>query len=330
MAHFAVVGATSWGVTLAWLLHGNGHAVTVLVRDDDEANELATARGLARLPEITLAGGVQFAPASKGCACDGYVFAVPAQRLAASLAPSLDRSLPVLSAAKGIAFERTLRMSELLADAGWDPALVAVLSGPNLAHEVARGLPAAAVVAAPDIALAARWQVALSSPRFRVYTSRDVVGVELAGALKNVIAIAAGAAAGLGMGANSIAAIVTRGLVEMTRLGVALGADPLTFQGLAGVGDLAATCFSPLSRNRRLGEMLAAGTPAAQAHVLLGETAEGAATAPVALRLAARAGLQLPITEQVAAVLAGRAGVTEALQQLLGRPLTAESGVDGC
>lgn len=320
-----MLGATSWGVTLADLLHRNGHSVTILTRDEAEAQQLRAIRRLQRLPEVVLPPAVAFAPASAALRCDGYVVAVPAQHMAASLVPPLRRNVPVLSAAKGIALEGGLRMSELLEQAGWRPSSISVLSGPNLAHEVARGLPAAAVVASVDPALAARWQVVLSNDRFRVYTSSDVVGVELAGAVKNVIAVAAGAAAGLGLGANSVAAIVTRGLAEMTRLGVALGADALTFQGLAGVGDLAATCFSPLSRNHRLGELLAAGKTPAEAAAAIGEAIEGAASAPVALQLAARAGVAMPITEQVAAVLAGEADLGEALRRLLDRPLREES-----
>jgi glycerol-3-phosphate dehydrogenase (NAD(P)+) len=172
---------------------------------------------------------------------------------------------------------------------------------------------------------AAHWQQALSGGAFRVYSSNDVTGVELGGALKNIIAIAAGACAGLGFGANAIAALMTRGLAEMTRLGVALGARPLTFQGLAGVGDLSATCYSPLSRNRRLGEMLARGATPAAALKEIGEAVEGAATAPVALSLARQQGIEMPITEQVCAVLAGAADIQTAMAGLLARALTSET-----
>ena len=168
------------------------------------------------------------------------------------------------------------------------------------------------------------WQRSLSTARFRVYRSADLVGVELGGALKNVVAIAAGVAAGLGLGANALAALTTRGLAEITRLAVAEGASESTLLGLAGVGDLMATCYSPLSRNHRFGERLAAGDTSAQAMAAAGGVVEGAATAPVALALAARNGLDLPIAEQVNAVISGESSVTEALEALLSRDLRAE------
>jgi len=232
--------------------------------------------------------------------------------------------VPVLSAAKGIELSTGQRMSEVLAQR-WPVQLIAALSGPNLAHEVGRGLPAAAVVASSGVETALAWQRALATPSFRLYTSSDVVGVELAGALKNVIAIAAGAAVGLHLGANAVAAIVTRGLAEITRFGLALGADAATFSGLAGVGDLTVTCFSPLSRNHRLGELLAAGLSPGDALAQIGEAVEGAATAGVALELAARARVELPIVSEVAAVLAGKRKVSEAMALLLTRPLGPES-----
>lgn len=330
MDRIAVLGATSWGLTLAWLLAANGRRVTLLTRSAEEAHALAHSRTSPRLPELRLPDAIRFLPAAAAEPVDGVVVAVPAQSLRASVgAASLSRSVPVLSAAKGLETETGLRMTEVLAALGWPDALTAALSGPNLAAEIAKGLPAAAVVASRDAAVAAEWQRALATPAYRVYRSDDVVGVELGGALKNVIAIAAGAAAGLEAGSNAIAAIMTRGLAEMTRLGTALGADPLTFQGLAGVGDLAATCFSPLSRNRRLGELLARGHPLEQALDIIGEAVEGVPTAPVALAKAKTLGIDVPVTEQVAAVLAGRATVIEAMRTLLSRPLTEERPLPG-
>jgi len=323
---YAVLGATSWGLTLAGLLAANGHSVTVLARTAAEADGVNTRRGLARIPELVLPPNVVARAASEAHAVfEGLVVAVPAQAVRATLRslPGL-RDTPVLSAAKGIEFGTTLRVSEVIAAEGWPAEAVSVLSGPNLAHEIARGLPAASVAAAKADVEAARWQSALSGPTFRVYRSSDAVGVELGGALKNVVAIAAGVAAGLDMGANAMAAIMTRGLAEMTRLGAALGADPLTFQGLAGVGDLAVTCYSPLSRNHRFGELLAHGESPATAAAIVGEAVEGAATAPVAVALARRLGVEMPIAEQVTAVLEGRASIAGAMQALLGRALTAE------
>jgi glycerol-3-phosphate dehydrogenase (NAD(P)+) len=199
-----------------------------------------------------------------------------------------------------------------------------VLSGPNLAPEIAARLPAASVVASAAEGEAARWQDALAGPAFRVYRSTDVTGVEVAGAVKNVIALAAGAAFGREYGLNTVATIVTRGLAEMARLGAALGARAETFLGLAGVGDLTATCFSPLSRNRRMGELLALGRSPEEALRAVGGVVEGVPTAPVALELARRHGVEMPITEQVAAVLRGAESVEGAMAALLGRAAKPE------
>ncbi len=253
MARYGVLGATSWGITLAGLLERSGNDVAVLTRTSTEAAAVDARRGLERLPELRLGQRVAIHKVPyEGPELEGRVVAAPAQHVRASVrASGLPRDIPVLSAAKGIELDSGARMSEVLEAEGWPSELIAAVSGPNLAHEIARGLPAAAVVGSASPETARAWQHALSGPAFRVYTCPDIVGVELGGALKNVIAIAAGAAWGLQFGANTVATIMTRGLAEMTRLGVACGAEPLTFQGLAGIGDLAATCFSPLSRNRR-------------------------------------------------------------------------------
>lgn len=259
----------------------------------------------------------------------GVIAAVPAQAMRTTLAtmPSL-RELPLLSAAKGLELTSGLRMTEVLVDLGWLADDVACLSGPNLSHEISRGLPAAAVVGAAAPEVGAAWQTALSGGAFRVYRTDDVVGVELGGALKNVIAIAAGAAVGLGMGANTVAAILTRGLAEVTRLGAALGARQATFLGLAGVGDMAATCYSPLSRNRQLGELLARGQSPSEAVATIGEAVEGMQTASVALELALRNNVAAPITEQVCAVLSGATTVASAMAELLARPPRPESNAE--
>ena len=275
---------------------------------------------------MTLAPGIPVVAPEVPAGVDGLVVAVPAQFVRRSVEVSAaPRDIPVLSASKGIEHTTALRMSEVLAGLGWDAELVSALSGPNLAHEIAKGLPATAVVASASAETARMWQQALSGTMFRVYASDDILGVELAGAYKNVIAIAAGAAWGLNFGANSVAAIMTRGLAEMVRLGVALGAEPGTFQGLAGVGDLAATCFSPLSRNRRFGELLAQGRTVDEAKASIGEAIEGAATALVALELASRHGVELPICREVAAVVRGEKVVAQAMAALLSRPLRSEA-----
>ena len=326
MATFAVLGATSWGTTLAWLLRRSGNTVTIVTRTADEAAALNQARGLGRLPDLKLPDDVRFAPPPVPAALDGVVIGVPAQSVRKTIeVSSLSREAPVLSAAKGIEHATGMLMSELLADLGWPESLIAAISGPNLAHEIARGLPATAVVASTNAAVAELWQRALAGPTFRVYTSADIIGAEFAGAYKNVIAIAAGAAWGLNFGANTVSSIMTRGLAEMSRLGAALGADPLTFLGLAGVGDLSATCFSPLSRNRRFGEALAKGMTVAEARASIGEAIEGAATAPVALELARRHGVELPLCAEVAAVVNGEKTVVAAMAGLLSRPLRTEA-----
>lgn len=326
MTRFAVVGATSWGVTLAWLLHRNGHTVTIITRTAKEAEALRAARGLPRLPELSLPPEIELLPGPAAPDIAGVVVAVPAQAVRRTMATlPLSRNVPVLNAAKGIEHATGLLMSEVLIQAGWDSSLVSAISGPNLAHEIVRGLPAAAVIASESSASAEMWQAALSGPTFRAYTSDDLIGVELAGAYKNVIAIAAGAAWGLDFGANTVSTIMTRGLAEMTRLGVAMGANPLTFQGLAGVGDLATTCFSPLSRNRRFGELLASGKSVARAREEIAGAIEGIATASVALSLAGRYGVDLPICAVVAEVVEGRATIPQAMAGLLARPLRPEA-----
>ncbi len=325
MSRFAVVGATSWGVTLAWLLHRNGHQVVIVTRTPEEALAVRAADGLPRLPELSLPPDITItSDAPEGL--DGVVVAVPAQaiRKTLDLLP-VSRQVPVLGAAKGIEHSTGLLVSEVLAAEGWAESLISAISGPNLAHEIVRGLPAAAVIASSSAASAEMWQSAISGQTFRAYTSADLVGVELAGAYKNVIAIAAGAATGLQFGANTVSTIMTRGLAEMTRLGTAMGANPLTFQGLAGVGDLATTCFSPLSRNRRFGELLASGMSVAQARDEIAEAIEGIATASVALSLAAKYQVDLPICAVVAEVVEGRATILQAMAGLLSRPLRPEA-----
>jgi glycerol-3-phosphate dehydrogenase (NAD(P)+) len=323
VARFHVVGATSWGVTLACLLARNGHDVLLLTRDEREAGAVRVQRGIARLPGAVLPESVSVAVTDVVTSePGGTLIAVPARAVLATAA-TLRCAGPLLSATKGLTEDGGRISASLLRQFPDKP--VAALSGPNLSHEIVAGLPAAAVVACADPETARLWQAALSGPTFRVYTSNDAVGVELGGALKNVIAIAAGAAWGLGLGTNAVAAVMTRGLAEMTRLGVALGADPLTFQGLAGIGDLSATCFSDLSRNRRLGELLAAGVPAADAIARIGEAVEGVATAPVALALARQCRVETPITEAVTAVLEGRQNVARAMSELLARPPARES-----
>jgi len=235
-----------------------------------------------------------------------------------ALAPALARGVPLVSLAKGFEPGTGLRMTQVLAElAPGHP--VAALTGPNLAREILDGHAAASVLATADDEVGTDLQELLSSDWFRVYRNTDVVGCELAGALKNVVAIAAGMAEGLGTGDNTKAAVITRGLAELGRLGSAMGGNPLTFSGLAGLGDLVATCASPLSRNRHVGEQLGRGRPAAEVLAGMTSIAEGVTAAPVAVALAATHGVEVPIAAQVAEVLAGRVTAAEAYRGLLGR-----------
>jgi glycerol-3-phosphate dehydrogenase (NAD(P)+) len=240
------------------------------------------------------------------------VLAVPSGAFA-SVAGAVPAGASVLSLTKGLDPATGDRLSTLL-----EGRRVAVLSGPNFAQEIAGGLPAAAVVASQDEAFAAWLQHEINSMIFRVYVNTDLIGVELCAAAKNVIALAAGAVDGLGFGDNAKAALITRGLAEMSRLAAAYGARPETFAGLAGMGDLIATCWSRLSRNRRAGELIASGTPAAEAVAEIGQVVEGLTTAPVLRDLGSRRGIELPITEGVCAVLAGR-DLAELVSELMGR-----------
>jgi len=322
----AIVGAGAWGTTLAVILSASGTDVRLVARTEEHAYELRSTRVNARLlPDIELPPSLNVS-ASVSSALDGaaYVFVVvPSQAVrdvAAVMKDALARDAVVVSCAKG--FDRTSleRLSEVIGTKADVPAeRVAVLSGPNLSGEIARGLPASAVVASTGAQSALQVQALLSSPTFRVYTSEDVIGVELGGALKNVIALGAGVGDGLGLGQNAKAAFITRGLAELTRLGVAMGANPMTFGGLSGLGDLIATCASPLSRNRTFGQLLSEGLDPDVAMTRIGHVVEGATTAYAMAKLGRKHGVDTPIADAVVAVLDGKASVTEVIQQLLTR-----------
>lgn len=319
-----VIGAGAWGTTLAVKLAAAERPVTIWAHTPEANEELATVRENRRyLP------GIVFPPNIRVATDEGYlaephrffVLAVPSAHVRSTLR-RLDGRLfpdaPLLSVVKGIEEGTHLRMSEVIAQE-LPGRSVAVLSGPNLAREIADGKPAGTVVASEEAELAAELASVLASDRFRVYTNPDVIGVELCGALKNVVALAAGFVDGLGFGDSAKAGIITRGLAEMTRLGVAAGAHPLTFAGLAGVGDLIATCMSPLSRNRRAGELMAAGVSWTDAAARLSGVAEGVFTVRGALELAAEHGVELPIAEQVAAVVHDGRPPMAAVAELMGR-----------
>lgn len=331
-----VIGLTAWGTVLAILLARNGVTTSLLAREEKEAIALAADREhKRRLP------GVPFPPALRVTAdidsaigsAELIVIAVPAQTVRANLqraAQAVPAEAVLLSGVKGLELGTGMRVSEVIrSELPWlEPGQVAVLSGPNLSQEIARGLPASTVVACSDHEVARRIQRTLMSPNLRVYSHTDVIGVELGGALKNIIAIGAGMSDGLGYGDNAKAAFLTRGLAEITRLGVALGANPLTFAGLTGIGDLIATCTSQLSRNRCLGEALAKGQSLAEARASLPGTAEGVETTSVALMLARRVGVEMPITELTAQVLFHGLDPRVAVRELMARSAKEElSGI---
>ena len=319
-----VIGAGAWGTTLAIVLAAGQRPVTLWAHNNEANRRLELEReNRSYLP------GVPFPPNVRVAVEDAflaephrlYVLAVPSAHLRSTLrtlAPIVDGRAALLSVVKGIEEESHLRMSQVIAEELPDRPM-AVLSGPNLAREIAAGKPAGSVIASHDAHLADELAALLASDRFRVYTNPDLVGVELCGALKNVVALAAGMVDGLQLGDSAKAGIITRGLAEMTRLGVAAGANALTFAGLAGVGDLIATCMSPLSRNRRAGELLAGGVPWPDAAAQLGGVAEGVATVRGALALATEHDVELPIAEQVAAVVHGGRAPTDGVAALMAR-----------
>ncbi len=321
----AVVGAGAWGTTLAATMAG-GEPVSLVCHAPEVAREISTShRNERRLPGIALPERIVASaePAVLVDAVDLVVFAVPSRHLRATVARVsryLSLEADLLSVVKGLEPGSLLRMSEVVADAaGVSAGRIGALSGPNLAPEIARGLPASAVVAAEDPALADRIVARLARREFRLYVNRDILGVELSGALKNIVAIAAGAADALGFGDNGKAGLLTRGLAEMTRVGIAAGANPLTFAGLAGVGDLIATCGSGLSRNHRLGEELARGRSWPEIEATLAGTAEGAYTVDPALALAGRLGVEMPIAQEVHNALFEGKSVQRCLIDLLAR-----------
>ncbi len=321
----AVIGAGAWGTTLAALI-ARQEPVTLLAHSEASAARIRTdGRNERRLPGIDLGPGIRVtADASElRQASDLVIVAVPSQHVRPTMARvghGIPPSADVLSVVKGLEPGTLMRMTEVVGDAGTvAPTRLAALSGPNLAIEIARGLPASAVVAAEEPVLADRVVERLSRREFRLYVNNDVLGVELCGALKNIIAVAAGAADGLGFGDNGKAGLMTRGLAEMTRLGIAAGANPLTFAGLAGLGDVIATCGSRLSRNHRLGEELARGRKWADIEGSLPGVAEGAYTVEAALALARRLEVEMPIAQEVHNALFEGKSVQRCLVDLLAR-----------
>jgi glycerol-3-phosphate dehydrogenase (NAD(P)+) len=322
----AVMGTGSWGTTFAVVLADAGAKVTMWGRRPEVCREIEERhRNSDYLGDLPLPETIAASPAA-GVALDGadvVVLAVPSQTLRENLKawrPLLPPQSVLVSLMKGVELGSLKRMSEVVGEvAGAGPDRVAVVSGPNLASEIARRQPTATVVACADLDVAEQIAEDCSTGYFRPYTNTDVVGVELGGSVKNVIALAVGIAEGMGLGDNTKASLITRGLAETARLGAALGADPATFAGLAGMGDLVATCASPLSRNRTFGVHLGQGMTLAEVTAMTNRTAEGVKSCGPVLDLARKHGVDMPLTEQVVAVVHEGISVRDMTLRLLSR-----------
>ncbi len=328
-----VVGTGTWGTTLSILAARNGLATILLCRDSLEAATLSSALENTRfLPGHRFPDRLQVTADAEQAlhVCDMLLMVVPSQTMRPNiraLKPFLKGNPIIVSAAKGLELGTLMRMTEILGEElgnEWRDRLAAI-SGPNIALEIVAGKPATTVVSSTNPGVTNRAQELLSGGRFRVYTNPDLVGVELGGALKNIIALAAGMADGMDAGDSAKAALITRGLVEIGRLGVAAGASIFTFAGLAGLGDLIATCASPLSRNRTFGQELARGKSAEEVRAMMhGQVAEGVTTTAAARQLASRHGVEMPIAEQLYGILFEKKSPLEGLAALLTREPTDE------
>jgi len=329
-----ILGGGSWGTALAIVLSRTHkvHEISLWVRDAALAESIRSDRqNKIYLPGHNFPDSVQVthdvaASLQNANVAIGAIPAAHARSVYQHVLPHLVRGTPIISATKGLESATHARVSEVISQviSPKFPARIAVLSGPSFAAEVAGGQPTAVVLASSDIPLANELQEQLAAPNFRLYTNDDVLGVELAGAMKNVMAIAAGVCQGLGLGHNPLAALITRGLSEMTRLAVALGARPETLSGLAGLGDLVLTCTGSLSRNRHVGIELGKGRSLPEILEGMKMVAEGIGTAGALLALAREAGVELPITEQVSAILHQGRSPREAIRSIMERPLKRE------
>jgi glycerol-3-phosphate dehydrogenase (NAD(P)+) len=325
----AILGAGSWGTALAWLWARDDRSIVLWARNPDRAARLQTSRvNSDYLPEIKLPEAVRVTSDLRDCIDAGViVFVTPSTALRA-IATELHQAQPndkavLLSCTKGIEHGSGMLMSQILGQI-FPKQIVAVLSGPNLAGEVARNLPTATVIGCADQTWATALQDFLGRSRFRIYTSADVTSIELGGALKNVFALAAGISDGIGLGDNAKAALVTRALAELVRLGVAMGGSPQTFYGLSGVGDLVVTCYSERSRNHTVGKRLGQGEPLHEITASMKMVAEGVSNARSARECARRLKIETPIIEQVHAILYEQKPPLAALKELLGREQKAE------
>lgn len=331
MSHIAVFGGGSWGTAFASILANGGNDVKIWARRPELVAQLNSGVNEDYLPGVELPAGISASTDPGEVARDAeiVILSVPSQSLRENLIgwePLLVDDKLVFSLMKGIELGTTKRMSEVINEVTGIPAeRIGVVSGPNLAREIVQGQPAATVVACPDLAAADRVAAACSTSYFRPYTSEDVVGAELGGAVKNVIALAVGMASGLGFGDNTKATIITRGLAETTRLAMALGADPRTISGLAGVGDLIATCMSPLSRNHSFGVKVGQGMTVAEVTEQTKQTAEGVKSCASILDLARSHGVDVPITEQVNRVVHEGISPMDMVGVLLARARKAET-----
>lgn len=324
-----VIGAGSFGTALATVLAGKGHDVTVWARKREQVeNIIQTRENSHYLPGVKLPDKIKFTDNLKEAAADKdyLLFAVPAQSFRGVLkeaAEYFDHSVPVINVAKGIEKGTLLRLSQVSEEIMPDIKYVA-LSGPSHAEEVARQLPTTVAVAGTDHDLAMEIQEIFFTDRFRVYTNEDLAGVELGGALKNIIALGAGISDGLGFGDNAKAAMMTRGITEMTRLGLTMGADMKTFSGLTGIGDLIVTCTSMHSRNRRCGILIGKGVNPDESTHRIGMVVEGISTAEAAYALAQRYNIDMPITESIYKVIHGEMDARSAVSYLMGREMKNE------
>ena len=316
----SIIGAGAWGTALALVAARAGNLVTLWARDPARAAEMQATRRNPRLPHVLIPEGITVTSTLHGA--DIALLAMPLPHLRGVLR-TLPRCGILVDCAKGVEAGTHALPLDILAEIAPDSAHI-VLTGPNFAHEVARSLPAAAVVAGRDAEARRRVITALSTPDFRLYGNDDPIGAQLGGAAKNVVAIAAGAAIGAGMGENARAALVTRGLAEITRLAVAMGGQAATVAGLSGLGDLLLTCTGPGSRNFRVGFALGEGKPFAEALASISGVAEGVPTAPAMVQLAESLGVSLPICHSVARLVSGEASVAHEMVALLSRPMRDE------
>jgi glycerol-3-phosphate dehydrogenase (NAD(P)+) len=321
----SVIGAGSWGTAVSWLLGGKGHDVRLWSRETEVAERInAEHRNPLYLPDVVLSDSVFSSTDMEEAlvGAEAVVMVTPSvgvRETADAMVPHLPSDTPIVILSKGVEGGTNMLMTEVLADVLGNKSRIAGLSGPNHAEEVSKGIPSATVVAAYEPAVGELFQDIFMTPFFRVYTNPDVVGVELCGASKNVVAIAAGICDGLGYGDNTKATLMTRGLAEMTRLGRKLGANPLTYMGLAGMGDLIVTCTSRHSRNRGLGELVARGGTMEEFYEKTHMVAEGAVACVTVDELAMEQGLELPIAREVRAILYDHKPVADAQDALLGR-----------